>query len=205
MENAPRMKRRIVVVCLSLAGLLVAALANPAVPQKPPTRTFDWNENHDLKKWLTDNESTLRRGDACTLTFWWMDEEHADGPSGSRHELTTFVIVPADEESTRVIHDPKSSLDIRVGARYSPGDSKSSYLLQLAIAFEGTAADVFDEVDRAQAEALRYPGWRSLTVVKPARVGHELYTFSLSCQNGSEYLNGWQRRLSRPHDKAPKQ
>jgi hypothetical protein len=198
------MKGRLVVACLFLACLVVIVLENTAVAQSPPARSFDWTEKHDLKRWLQENELTLRRGDACTLTYWWLSEEDPNGPRSARHPLITFAILPADEETTKIILDQRSGLDVRVGVRYLPGDSKSSNLLQLALAFEGSASGVFDEVDRAQAEALRYPGWRSLTFVKPISVDHVQYTFSLNCHNGSEHLAMWKDMLSQPNAKGPR-
>lgn len=199
------MKRRLVVALLLLAFLALAPSGNIAAPQNPPTRAFDGNAKQDFWKWLAENESTLRQGDACDVTFSWFNEDDADGPRSATHNLTTFLLVPADEESTRMIHDPQSGLDIRVGARYFPGYFKSSHVLRLALAFEGPPAGVFDELNSAQAEGFRYPGWRSLAVVKSFRVDRIRYTFRLSCQNGSEYLTRWRWMGSRPNTKPAKQ
>jgi hypothetical protein len=205
LENNASMKGYAVVTCLFLAGLTGSAQRNSTPePQNPSTRTLYWNEKPDMKKWLTENEPVLRRGDACTLTFSWRSEEDPSGPGSAVHALATYVALPTDEESTSVIHDPQSGLDVRVGIRYVPGGPKSSYLLQLALAFEGPANGVFDEVSRAQAETLRYPAWKSLSVVKAISVNKTRYTFSQGCRNGRDYLATCQRMYSQHHAKSPK-
>jgi len=200
------MKGSTVLTCLILASLVTSAQENRSIPPNDPTaRTFYWSEKpdaKDLEKWLMANEVILRRGDACTLTYWWMDEEHPY-PSSSTTELATFITLPQDEELTKAIHDPRSGLDIRVGIRYVPGDSKNPYMLQIALAFEGLPDGVFDEANRAQAETVRSPSWRWLGVVKPIRLGDMRYTYSLHCQNGREYLTSMKWVFSPHNSKSP--
>ena len=187
---------------MTLVGcVLFVALAAPAQEKgvavrtanekQPPAATFYWDEKHDVHTWLIENESTLKHGDACTLTSSWMNEETPASPSGSVYEIASFVIAPGDEEMTRVIRDStsRSGLDIRVGARYLPGGPGGSYLLQIALAFEGSPDDVFEEIGQAQAETLRYANWKWLTAVKSVRVGNLRYRFSLHCENGRTFLN----------------
>jgi hypothetical protein len=196
----------IIVASLTLASLLVGAQKNTAVhPQSPSGRILHWSEKPDPKNvenWLSENESVLNRGDACTFTSWQRSE---DPPytSSSVWAYETFVTLPEDEELTKVIHDPESGLDIGVGVRYARRDSRYPYLLQLALAFEGPADHVFEETNRAEAETVRSPNWRSVGVVKPTRVGNMEYTFSLHCENGREYRTSERRMFSRHQVKSP--
>ena len=185
-----------VVSCLLFATLAVLAQDNTvarrtATEQRPPTATFYWDEKHDVHNWLKENESYLKRGDGCTLTSSWRNEESPATPSGSLYEIASFVAAPGDEETTRVIHDSgaRSGLDVKVGVRYVPDGPGGSYLLQIALAFGGSPDGAFDENGRTEAETLRYANWKWLTAVKSARVGNLRYQFSLHCENGKTFLS----------------
>jgi hypothetical protein len=201
------MQGRVIVATLTVASLVVGAQKNTAIqPQSPSGRILHWSEKPDPKNvenWLTENESNLNRGDACTFT----SSQRSEAPpytSSSVWAFETFVTLPDDEELTKVIHDPDSGLDIRVGVRYLRGDSRYRYMLQLALAFEGPAERVFEQTNRAQAETVRSPNWRSVVVVKPTKVGSMEYTFSLHCENGREYLISERRMFSQRKAKSPK-
>lgn len=199
------MTRTITVVsCLLLVALAVYAQDSPVArrtetQQQPQTPTFYWDEKHDVQNWLKENEPYLRRGDGCTLTSSWLNEGSPASPSGSVYEIASFVAAPGDEETTRLIHDSgsRSGLDARVGVRYLPGGPGGSYLLQIALAFEGSPDGVFDEIGQVEAETLRYPNWKWLTAVKSVRVGNLRYRFSLHCENGKTFLS-FVRRTSKP-------
>jgi len=186
--------------------LTVPAQDNAVAPrtaneQHSATAAFYWDQKHDVHEWLKENESSLKRGDACTLASSWMNEQTPKSPSGSVYEIASFVTIPGDEEMTRVIRDARSrsGLDIRVGVRYLPGGPGGSYAMQIALAFEGPPDAVFDEIGRAEAETLRYANWKWLTAVKPVRVGNLRYRFSLRCENGTTFLSF----LRRPVKPAP--
>ena len=206
------MTRAITVVsCLLFVTLAVYAQENAvarrtATEQQPPTATFYWDEKHDVHNWLKENESYLKRGDGCTLTSSWMNEESPASPSGSVYEIASFVTAPGDEETTRVIRDSgsRSGLDVRIGVRYVPGGPGGSYLLQIALAFEGSPDGVFDEIGQAEAETLRYANWKWLTTVKSVRVGNLRYRFSLRCENGRTFLSFLRRPVKpTPTAKSP--
>jgi hypothetical protein len=206
-QAAMRMNWAIAVAsCLILASVAVSAQEKPATSgQQSSTGTLYWSEKPDVKKWLAENEALLNQGDGCSLTSSWMNEEHPY-PAGSVSEIASFVTVPGDDELTRVIHDPASGLDVRVGVRYAPGVPGQLYGLQVAIAFDGPPDSVFDEISRAEAETLRYPNWRSITVVKPVRVGNMRYRFSLRCENSRTFMNFLRRPAKKRHsDKPPQQ
>lgn len=180
----------VVVSCFLLVGVTVSAQEKTAgIERKSSTTTLYWSEKSDVKKWLTENAALLNRGDACSLSSSWANEEHPTYPAGSVWEIASFVTIPGDDELTKVIHDSASGLDVRVGVRYSPGVPGQSYGLQIALAFEGPADGVFDEISRAEAETLRYSNWKSLAVVKPIRVGDTRYRFSFSCENGRTFMS----------------
>ena len=199
------MTRAITVVSwLLFSTLTVLAQDNP-VPRRAAnehqslTAPFYWDEKHDVHKWLKENESSLKRGDGCSLTSSWLNEETPASPSGSVHEIASFVTIPEDEEMTKVIHDPGSGLDIRIGIRYLPGGPGGSYVLQIALAFEGSPDGAFDEIGRGEAETLRYTNWKWLTAVKSVRVANLRYRFSLGCENGRTFKSF----LRRPSSRAP--
>ncbi len=166
-------------------------VARTATKQQTSAATFYWGEKHDVSQWLKDNEPYLKRGDGCTLTSSWMNEKEPASPSGSVFEIASFVTTPDEEETSGVIRDSdsRSGLDVRVGVRYLPGGPGGSYVLQIALGFEGSPKDVFDEVNGAEAETLRHENWKWLTAVKSVRVGDLRYRFSLRCENGRTFLS----------------
>ena len=185
------MKSAIIVAsCFILVGVAILAQEKaPAMEHDSSTPTLYWSEKPDVKKWLTENTAQLNRGDACSLFSSWADEKHPTYPSGSDWAIASFVTIPGDEELTRLIHDSASGLDVRVGVRYFPAVPGQSYGLQIALAFEGPADSVFDEISRSEAETLRYSNWKSLAVVKPIRVGDMRYRFSFRCENGQTFMS----------------
>jgi hypothetical protein len=213
MQNAAMTRAITVVSCLLFGTLAVYAQDNAvarrtSTEQQPRTATFYCDDpKHDVHSWLKENESYLKRGDGCTLTSSWLNEESPASPSGSVYEIASFVTAPGDEETTRVIRDSdsRSGLDVRLGVRYVPGGPGGSYLLQIALAFEGPPDGVFDEIGQAEAETLRYENWKWLTAVKSVRVGNLRYRFSLRCENGRTFLSFLRRPLKpTPTAKSPR-
>lgn len=185
------------VLFAALAGYSQDRTAGRNVTEQQRSATLYWDEKHEVSQWLKENEAYLKRGDGCTLTSSWMNEKEPASRSGSVFEIASFVTAPDEEETTRVIRDSdsRSGLEVRVGVRYLPGGPEGSYLLQIALGFEGSPADVFDEVAGAEAETLRYENWKWLDAVKSVRVGDLRYRFSLRCENGKTFLNFLRRPI----------
>jgi hypothetical protein len=195
-----------VVSCFILISVAVGAQQNLAgKEQESSNAVLDWSKKPDVREWLRENEALLNRGDGCTLTSSWTNEEHPY-PGSAVSAIASFVTVPGDDELTRVIHDSASGLDVRVGIRYAAGVPGQLYGLQIALALEGPPDGVFDEISRAEAEALRFADWKWLAVVKPIRVGNMRYRFSLHCENGRSFMNFLRQAVRKhPSTKPPQQ
>jgi len=179
----------------ALTFLLLAAFISTAQnvsPSSPAASAeqsfvppFYWSQQGDVRKWLKDHESFLRRGDGCQLNVSWA----GTGPySSALHSIAMFMIAPGDDfdEIFTLIHDDASpsGLDIRVGARYFP-----DRVLEIALAFEGQPEDVFNEATSAEARSLRDSKWKSVTLLRQIEIGDLRYQYSLSCENGKTFMS----------------
>jgi hypothetical protein len=162
---------------------------------------FDWNATpNQIIPWLKKNEGLLNRGDGCTLSVHWAsaDPKQRSSPTSAVHEIASLIVAPGDEETHTIIRDKVSGSgsDVRVGVQYLPGKSGVSEL-RIALAFDGPAEDVFNEVSRAEGKTLRDPEWKLLTVVKPVRISEMVYTYALSCENGKTFLSFLRRPVKK--------
>src|SRR5262249_29837740 len=142
----------------------------PANEPNPSTQLFIWNEKRDLHKWIRENKSSLDRGDACTLKVNY-------SITGVQ-EIATFVAVPEEEPTTRIIHDSAthSGLDIRVGVYYAPQVPGAPGIeLEIALAFEGSPDDVFSDISGARAWTFRDRNWKFLRIKKDIDAGDLRY------------------------------
>jgi hypothetical protein len=161
-----------------------AAAAHEGEDRIAPSRIFyEKSGGHEeLRRWLQENGRLLDRGDVCTLNVSWMNEE-TKGNSSAVHNVASFLVVPEDEEVTRLIRDTESGLDVRVGVQYHPIKSGLSEI-RIALAFEGAPDDIFYEISRGEAKAIRQRKWKFLEAAKDIRIASLRYTFYLTCENG---------------------
>jgi hypothetical protein len=190
-----RIRRAISILnCLIFAAVILSAQSDSRSKANTDERgtsipTLYWNKEHDVHKWLMKNEASLNRGDGCTLAVSWMDDRK--GLPSAVNEIVSFVLVPENEEITRVFRDTasESGLEVRVGARYLPSDLPSLSRLEIALALEGPAGGVFEEISRSEAGTVRYKNWKHLSVVKPVLAEHVRYRYVLSCENGRTFMS----------------
>jgi hypothetical protein len=76
---------------------------------------------------------------------------------------------------------------VRVGVKYLAIKSGISQI-RIALAFEGAPDDIFYEVSRAQADAIREKGWRSVASTKEIQLKNLLYTFTLTCTDSKKHF-----------------
>jgi len=188
----------VISLILSLLQTVVGRLDELPKPEAPQATKddaemvlFDWSATpNEVVPWLKKNEQLLDRGDGCTLTVHWAAANQRSGqPSSAVHEIASLIVVPGAEETHTTVRDrvSGSGLNIRVGVLYFPVDS-NVWGLRIALASDGPAEDVFNELSRAEASTLRDKHWKSVTVVKPIRVSDMVYTYSFSCENGRTFL-----------------
>jgi hypothetical protein len=186
-------KAMTVLACLSFAVNLAITQDKSSSPQtaSEPNTTIPmiyWSQKPDVHKWLKENESLLNRGDGCTLYSSYFDEDKSFRTG--QYSVVSFLTVPGDEEITKAIRDPvESGPEVRIGVRYSP--THLGFHFEIALAFEGVPEDVFDGTSGAQASTFRNQNWKRLAIERHVRVGHVLYDFLLSCQNGKTFMDTW--------------
>jgi hypothetical protein len=184
--------------------LLAPSLSIPQnAPSVSPTASagksfvppFYWDKSSDVNKWLKDHEPFLQRGDGCMLNMSFADSTSRSG----LNNVALFMIAPGDpdnfEENSTVIHDSRSGLDVRVGARYVYGEGIEE--LEIALGFEGDADNVFNEVTAAQARSLRDKNWKALTLVRKTQIGDTRYEYSLNCENGKTFMSVLRKPVGR--------
>ena len=178
--------------CFFLVAVSVSGQVVSSPKHTDRKQVLHWDEKPDVHKWLIENGSMLKQGDGCTLSVSWADKDDHNRPSSAVHEITSFVITPQDEEMTRLFSDTASpsGLGVRVGVRYLPSSfAGSEQYLQIALALEGAADEVFDEISRSEAGTIRYKNWKDIEVVKPILIESIQYRFALSCENGKTFLS----------------
>ncbi len=152
------------------------------------TKLFEWrtSKTGDILLWLKQNEKLLNYADGCSLTASWRDDESELGTSV--FNIAEILIAPENEKVATLFQLPEYGIGARVGVRYLPLASKNSWAIQIALAFEGAAEDVFDESSSSEAETMRESNWKYLSVAKDIRTGKRIYNFHFGCQNGKTYM-----------------
>ena len=179
----------ICILVTPMAGQTTAIQQKP-VEQDSSTSMFYWNKEHDLSKWLDDNEELITNGDVCSLMYSWQFPNNTRG--SSLVSIVSFITNPNDQEDViKVISGSasRSGLDVNLDVKYSAADKQCTYL-QIALSF-GLSPD--DGENGASAETCRNKNWGSLVVKKKVHAGDAMYSFAFSCQNGKQFLDSWRR------------
>jgi hypothetical protein len=184
--------------CLFLAiciGLLQEQSANNSTRGSPSSRVYYWkpDDSGNFRHWLAQNDALLNRGDACTLRYSWMDEKTK--VSTSLYEIASLVVVPEDDKVVELLSGGEYAAELRVGVQYLPIKSGASGIL-IALAFESTPRDVFDEPSRVEAQTIGRKDWTYLTVTKEVRSADRLYRFNFMCENGRAAFSPFRQNKS---------
>jgi hypothetical protein len=118
--------------------------------------------------------------DVCGVTTYWWDQKTT--VSSSRFNIGAFHASVKDGETFKTFRHKESDVTVTVGVNYFQDIvGKGTRRVRLAIAFTGNPEDVFDELDRAEAEAFYDKNWRGMSVSRSIQVDNRVYTFTLSC------------------------
>jgi hypothetical protein len=120
--------------------------------------------------------------EVCSLTTYFWDD--ASKSSSSRSLLGKFPLEFEGDSISKAFRHQESGVNIYVGAEQITGILKNDpKKLRIAVSFQGKP-DVFDDVDRAEAETAYDRTWRWLSVSKSIRIENRVYTFTFGCERG---------------------
>ena len=117
-------------------------------------------------------------------TYYWDSEAKA---SSSRFSVGTFPLKLEEDAITKYFLHHESGVSISVGV----GQVRSIFedeprRIRMAISFVSKLEDIFDEIERAEAESIYDKNWRWLSVSKNIRVANRIYTFTFGCERSKK-------------------
>lgn len=125
--------------------------------------------------------SAQAQTEVCGVTTYYRDSEAKSSPS--RFSVGTFPLKLEESATTKLFTHQESGVNISVGVEQVRGIFENEpRRIRIAIAFTGQPADVFDEIERAEAESIYDKGWRWLSVSRNTRVANRIYTFTFGCE-----------------------
>lgn len=117
----------------------------------------------------------------CGVTTYFFDSEAES--SSSRFLVGSFPLKLEEDAITKLFTHQESGVNISVGVEQVRGIIENApRRIRIAISFTGKPEDVFDEIERAEAETFYDKNWRGLSVSKNIRVANRTYTFSFACE-----------------------
>jgi hypothetical protein len=120
------------------------------------------------------------QSEVCSLTTYFWDEPSKS--SSSRFLVGKFPLEFEDGSVSKAFRHQESGKDVYVGVEQIAGISKSDpKRIRIAVSLQARP-DVFDDVDRAEAETIYDRTWRWLSVSKSIRIGTRTYTFTFGCE-----------------------
>ena len=117
----------------------------------------------------------------CFVTTYFWDNESKS--SSSRSLVGKFPLELDGDQLVKELKYSKTSTNVYVGVeQITSVSSQKTKTLRVAISFDGNAENIFDELNRAEAETVYDRNWRFLSVSKNIKIEHRVYTFTFSCE-----------------------
>jgi hypothetical protein len=129
---------------------------------------------------LLGGKMVQAQGEVCSLTVYFWDETSKS--SSSRSLVGKFPLELEGGSASKAFRHQESGKYIYVGVEQIASISKHDpKKIRIAVSFQGKP-DVFDDIDRAEAETIYDKTWRWLLVSKSVRIENRIYTFSFGCE-----------------------
>jgi hypothetical protein len=109
-------------------------------------------------------------------TYFW---DNNSSSSSSRSLVGNFPLEFNDDSLFRELTDKDSGLILRVGVERLGSFPRSDLKkLRIAISFAGEASNIFDELDRGEAETIYDRSWKRISVSKSVKVRNRFILMS---------------------------
>ncbi|MGB7208885.1 MAG: hypothetical protein WBD27_09525 [Pyrinomonadaceae bacterium] len=120
------------------------------------------------------------QSETCKVRTYFLELESKS--SSSWFLVGEFPLELEDDAITKSFRHQESGVDVSVGVEQVKSIFKNeSKSLRIALSFAGKPENVFDALDRAEAETLYDKNWKLISVTKNIQIANRIYTFTFGC------------------------
>lgn len=130
---------------------------------------------------ILQTNTAIAQVDVCRVAYHYWNKETKSG--SSRHLVGEFRPLNGDGPTQKEYRDDETGMSIFVGVTSIESSMKGTRrTLRMALSFERTGDDVFEDLSRVDSETILDKNWQWLKVAKLRKLGSKEYTFEFTCE-----------------------